>query len=271
MKPKDTFYIGELSKLFNISVDSIRYYEKVNLIHPIRDPENGYRYYTLDDFQTLVLIRELLELGFHSEQIREFISNRTVDSTLNLLEKEINMVNESILELYEKKNSIQNRLNAVRTTLSITDYEKVLLSEKPKRSAVMITDENLPDNYVDYHMVKFMKQSNQHINTIGFCDCYTLDLEHSNPNSDYYRTKNVFFLGAPITAEYNYYLPAGNYLCIFYKGSLKKTKLLMPKLFQYAKKHRLQITGDPIELCHIDSYETSRQDEYVIEIELPVQ
>ena len=80
-----------------------------------------------------------------------------------------------------------------------------------------------------------------------------------------------FFLGAPITAEYNYYLPAGNYLCIFYKGSLKKTKLLMPKLFQYAKKHRLQITGDPIELCHIDSYETSRQDEYVIEIELPVQ
>ena len=33
MKKKDTFKIGELSKLFDIGVDSIRYYEKVGILH----------------------------------------------------------------------------------------------------------------------------------------------------------------------------------------------------------------------------------------------
>ena len=38
-----TFHIGELSNLFNISVDSIRYYEKKGLICPTRNENNGYR------------------------------------------------------------------------------------------------------------------------------------------------------------------------------------------------------------------------------------
>ena len=36
-----TFHIGELSNLFNISVDSIRYYEKKGLICPTYFHHNG--------------------------------------------------------------------------------------------------------------------------------------------------------------------------------------------------------------------------------------
>ena len=41
--PPITFKIGELSKLYHIGVDSIRYYEKVGILNPIRDEENNYR------------------------------------------------------------------------------------------------------------------------------------------------------------------------------------------------------------------------------------
>lgn len=44
----------------------------------------------------------------------------------------------------------------------------------------------------------------------------------------------------------------------------------MPSLYAYAKEHHLTVTGHPMELCHIDSYETNRESEYVIELELPV-
>lgn len=64
MKKKDTFKIGELSKLFDIGVDSIRYYEKVGILHPVRNDENNYRMYTIDDVRRLALIRELLRLSF---------------------------------------------------------------------------------------------------------------------------------------------------------------------------------------------------------------
>ena len=271
MKEKNIFYIGELSELFNISVDSIRYYEKMGLITPLRNPANGYREYTLNDVQTLTLIREMLNLGFHVDQIKEFVLNRTVDTTIKLLEEEISTINEAILSLYEKKNSIQNRLGAVKECIDHTNFEKVKLRQMQKRSGIMITDENLPDDYVDYYMVKYMRTTRNKINAIGYCDCYTLDIDGSNPDSRYFRTKNVFFLTDSFSDNNNYSLPAGNYLSLFYRGSLEKTKLLLPKLFKYAKLHHLKVIGNPIELCHIDNYETSQESEYITEIELPVE
>lgn len=271
MKEKGIFYIGELSDLFNISVDSIRYYEKIGLISPTRNIENGYREYSPTDVQTLILIREMLGLGLHLEQIKEFVMNRTVQSTINLLEQEIITINEAILKLYEQKNSIQNRLGAVKDCLDINSFEKVQLHNYPKRAGIMITDENLPDDYVDYYMIKYMRETRHKINAIGYCDCYTLDIEGSNPNSDYFRTKNVFFLSTDsLTDNCNFHLPAGHYLSLFYKGSLEQTKQLLPKLYDYAKRHHLKINGDPIEMCRLDTYETTLENEFLTELELPV-
>ena len=72
MDSNGLFKIGEISKLFHIGVDSIRYYEKVGLLHPVRNEENNYRLYTLDDIRTMNTIRELLDIGFSTEEILEF-------------------------------------------------------------------------------------------------------------------------------------------------------------------------------------------------------
>ena len=42
---KKFYKIGEISKLYNISSDILRYYEKIGLITPDMRGENGYRYY----------------------------------------------------------------------------------------------------------------------------------------------------------------------------------------------------------------------------------
>ena len=81
MEHKKTFKIGELSKLFDIGVDSIRYYEKVGILNPIRNEENNYRLYTVEDVRKLTMIRELLNLNFSTEQIKHFDENRNVANT----------------------------------------------------------------------------------------------------------------------------------------------------------------------------------------------
>lgn len=267
---KDTFFIGELSDMFDISVDSLRYYEKMGLLHPKRNPDNDYRQYSMEDFQTIVVIRELLGLGFHMKQIQDFLANRSLDSTIQLLTEEIDVISQRILTLYEQKTNLQSRLLAIQHTMLADIDEQVRLIHLPKRPGIMISEENLPDSYVDYSMVQYVKKKKLEINAIGFCDCYTLDIQGSNPNSDYYRTENVFFLTGEAQTSDGFCLPAGDYLSLYYRGSLKKTKKLMPRLFDYAKTNHLSISGSPMELCHIDSYETSYQEEYVIELQLPV-
>ena len=93
---KGYFKIGELSKLFDIGVDSIRYYEKVGILHPVRNDENNYRMYTIDDVRRLALIRELLRLSFSTDQIREYDEDRNVDSTTSLLRAELDVVDAEI-------------------------------------------------------------------------------------------------------------------------------------------------------------------------------
>ena len=268
---KNIFHIGELSNLFNISVDSIRYYEKKGLICPTRNEENGYREYSLADFQTLVIIRELIGLGFHKEQIGDFLANRNIESTMKMLETELSIITKRIQTMQRKKKELKYRIQSLQKVLEESQDETIRLKTFPERPVTMISTENLPDAYVDYSLVQYMKQNHRQLNTIGFCDCYTLDLEGSNPNSDYYRTENVFFLSSPAPAKSTYSLPAGNYLCLYYHGSLKQTKERMPSLYEYAKAQQLKVIGHPIELCHIDSYETNQENEFVIELELPVE
>ena len=39
--------IGEVARLFNISKDTLRYYDKIGILKPEVNKENGYRFYDI--------------------------------------------------------------------------------------------------------------------------------------------------------------------------------------------------------------------------------
>ena len=272
MAKHDSFKIGELSKYFHIGVDSIRYYEKVGILNPVRNEENNYRSYTNEDFHRLALIREMLGLGFNTEQIKDYVADRDLAKTQMMLHTELDSIDGEIKRLRKIQKTIENRLDLIENLTAMYDDEQIKEVSLPDRHCIMIREKHSPDRLVDYYLIKHMNKTDSQIGTIGICDCYTLDLENSNPESDYYRTKNVFFYSKTLNKkDCNYTLPEGTYLSILYRGSLKKTKLLLPKMYDYAKKHKFEIIGDPIEFCFIDDYETNIEEEYLIEIQLPVK
>ena len=63
---KHYYRIGEISQLYNIGPDSLRYYEKLGILKPHRG-ENDYRLYHVHDLWRLNVIRDLRELGFSRE------------------------------------------------------------------------------------------------------------------------------------------------------------------------------------------------------------
>lgn len=70
------YRIGELAKLANVTPDTIRYYEKQQMIdHEVRT-EGGFRLYTDNDLQRLRFIRYARQLGFTLDSIRELLSIR---------------------------------------------------------------------------------------------------------------------------------------------------------------------------------------------------
>jgi DNA-binding transcriptional MerR regulator len=64
------FKIGDLSKLTQVSLKALRYYDELGLLKPAEvDPFTGYRYYSFDQLPRLNRIRALKDLGSSLEQI----------------------------------------------------------------------------------------------------------------------------------------------------------------------------------------------------------
>lgn len=66
--------VTHLARRFHVSADTIRHYTKLGLLTPNRDPDNGYRYYTLDDESRLRFILSAKKLGFGLRDIQKIFS-----------------------------------------------------------------------------------------------------------------------------------------------------------------------------------------------------
>lgn len=66
------YTIGEISKIVNISTDTLRYYDEIGLLAPSRtDPSSKYRYYTDEQVKYILLIMELKQYGFTLQEIKD--------------------------------------------------------------------------------------------------------------------------------------------------------------------------------------------------------
>ena len=115
---KNFFKIGEISKLYGIGVDSIRYYEEIGIIKPKRS-ESGYRHYSIHDIWKLNVIRDLRSIGFTMEQIRKYLNHHTVSSSLSMLEEEKEAISKQMQHLQKLQKNVEHRLNNIHSALSL--------------------------------------------------------------------------------------------------------------------------------------------------------
>jgi len=70
------FKIGDFSNLSQVSVKTLRYYERIGLLKPMQvDSCTGYRYYSAEQLPRLNRILALKDLGFSLEQISTLLNN----------------------------------------------------------------------------------------------------------------------------------------------------------------------------------------------------
>src|SRR5690625_5091580 len=83
---KQTFTIKQTAELTGFSVDTIRYYEKIKLVHRVERKDNGHRVYHQKDINTLQLITCLKKAGIPLEDMKPFLKV-SADADLELVEK----------------------------------------------------------------------------------------------------------------------------------------------------------------------------------------
>lgn len=111
------FSIGDTAKLNNITVQTLRHYDKEGLLKPIYvDENNGYRYYSINQFLQIDFIRRYRTLGFSVQEIKNILfSGSSLDSILDGITFQKNMISQEIQRLKE----IEKTLNIMERSISI--------------------------------------------------------------------------------------------------------------------------------------------------------
>ena len=112
--------ITEVSKKYDLSPDTLRYYERIGLIPPVNRNKSGVRDYTEDDCKWVELSKCLRSAGIPIEALIEYCTltkegNKTISARKELLI-------EQRKELLQKINEMQSTLD--RLNYKISRYEE---------------------------------------------------------------------------------------------------------------------------------------------------
>lgn len=273
MEKQELFRIGEVARMFHISVGSLRHYEKLGLIHPeYTDPDSGYRYYGVQQFERLNTIRYLRALDMPLEDIADFLQNKDVGKIQEMLIQQREIVRQKQQELQIIEQKINTRLEGLADALS-SRLDTITLVQTPPRRITWIRNHLSPKTYLDLETSIRTLQKDQE-ETLVFLGKVGLGISKEHLEADAYQVYDtVFLLLEPedryqgITEE----LPGQTCVSIRFCGSHNEAPAYYQKLLAYIREHRLKIDGFSREVTMIDYVLTNDPKQFVTEIQIPVR
>jgi effector-binding domain-containing protein len=125
--------IGEFSKLVQVSVPTLRYYDQVGLLKPIEvDPVTGYRYYSASQLPRLHRILALKGLGFSLEQIGEALNDGlTPEQMRGMLRLRHAQITQQLIDTQNQMVEVEVRLQQIEREDQLSTYDVILKYVEP--------------------------------------------------------------------------------------------------------------------------------------------
>lgn len=126
MKKKDFYSSGVFARMANVTLRTIRYYDKQDILKPSFVSEAGARFYTDKDFARLQQILLLKYLGFSLDDIREMLIDDTdYHFMLNSLNIQLKLVQDRIEQMQLVEKAIRDTSEAIREE-HVIDWNQML-------------------------------------------------------------------------------------------------------------------------------------------------
>ena len=102
------FKIGEVSRMLDISVQTLRFLETTGLISPEKDPWNHYRYYGIHDVDEIMQYKKLRQSGFSSAESVSLLQGASLQELDSRLLDKVEEARYAAIYLHEKVQKLEN-------------------------------------------------------------------------------------------------------------------------------------------------------------------
>lgn len=271
MTRKNLFQIGDVAKMFHLSVGSLRHYEKMGLLHPeYIDPNSGYRYYSTKQFEVLNMIRSCRALGMPLEQIADFLSSRSIDKMFQMLAHQKKAILQQQKELAITLRKIEDRIALLQDAVT-SELNQISIRNVPSKRVAWLKNQLSLTSYTDLEpSIRQLEQnqestsvwlgkvgvgiSSEHLLARKF-DAYDRVFLILDPEDTYHGQTEIW---PPLTCA-----------CLRFCGSHKDAPVHYATLLDFLDIHHFNLSGFSREITLIDDGITSDTSQFVTEIQIP--
>lgn len=112
------YKIGKFSKLTNVPIKTLRYYDEINLFKPQEiDLFSGYRYYSKEQIDDLAVILNLKDVGFSLDEIKKYKNNYS-DELMQKKKKELILEQENLENKIKKLDYLRSKIKNNRIIIN---------------------------------------------------------------------------------------------------------------------------------------------------------
>lgn len=260
--------IGEFSKLSHLTVKALRFYEREGLLVPAHTDEwTGYRFYETAQLETAAAIKAYRQLDLSIEEIRSILSGGDAKAVLTLKARQLEQqksgidLSLSIIEHILKEDEMKYQVTVKEIPSAVVYYAEVRV---PKYSDMMTLIPELGEECIKLN--PDLKCAEPHYEY-----CEYLDEEHRDTDVLIRHSEAVTAFGREGGRIKFREIPAVRVLSIFHRGAYDNIGEAYAYIMRYAEENGYRVCGLARE-CYIDGvWNKDSEEEWLTEIQLPVE
>ena len=273
MADAELFQIGEVARMYHLSVGTLRHYEQAGLLKPeYTDPNTGYRYYSVRQFERLTNIRYLRALGLPLDEIAEYLQNRSVESIERKLEAQKALIQQKKQELDQIERKINNRLVQLRDAKT-APLERIQVVRTSACRLVGLRETLRYNSYLWLeHSIREIERDQKM--PLSYLGKVGVGISEEHLRAGEYQHYDLAFLLLDKEDVYDgavENLPEGLCAMVRFHGSHGEAPVHYARLMEYLRENRLEVAGSSREIALIDNCIAEDPETYVTEIRIPVR
>lgn len=273
---KELLTIGEFAKLRNVTTETLRHYDRVGLLKPIKiDEHNNRRYYSITQYEKLGTIKELRQLGISIEDIKKYFECRNIEKSYGILKKEYIDLSIHIEKLKKIEKSIAKKLKFIEEIKDNIELNIAEIKEINERKALISKTKIGSRLYEGYEMIKLENKISS-ISPILATDKMGV-IANIEDMYDTNHQCNLFIILDDdteidrINEDDVLKLKEGSYVCINYSGDYKDRVIALDIAMDYIKSNNYSIDSYIIHIAKVDVSITDDEEEIIYEIQIPLK
>lgn len=262
---KIKYSIGEVSKLFNIPITTLRHYHNKGIFKAgYIDRDTGYRYYFSDQFELLNNILNLRYSKIPLEKIKEYTENGDISLLKTIFLDQKEELEKEIIELESARKSVEERLRYIEKIKNIPEFGKVLVQHMDGER-IFTVDKKFCKEYELELLVRELGEKTEFSHSLTLGNVGLL----MKSNSDYREYAGVYLINKDFKDISTISLkPAGEYLSIYFKGKREDSPKYYKILERYIKENKIETEGLFYEIALVSTSTSSVEKEYIRRIEI---